>query len=393
MRRSPIAALAAVAYAVILADLLTKVIAVALIGGETVSLMEGVRLGIVYNDGGAFGLPAREFGIELSTVITFGLILLMLRVCRELSAVDARAPIMLGLITGAGAANHIDMLASPRGVADFIALELGALEGIVFNIADVALLVGLVLCARTAGLIILRLVEQRSPAFALAGGAGPSAVRSRAGAARTEAAEVLREMPIFREPEAALLLRSATDGSSSISSGASSRREPPMRNGSRSTSRAAAPREGGRIASLFALPSRFDRAATPALVIACTFILVYSLAIVWLPDAGRSAPSALLLALGVFGTVFVAVYAEMALAERREMRAAERANLEVALGEPGWRPLVADSGVAFESGTTADGPERMIFDGSVPGAGDGTTSSGESAPPSSGAEQDQRRAP
>ena len=88
------------------------------------------------------------------------------------------------------------------------------------------------------------------------------------------------------------------------------------------------------------MPSRFDRAATPALVIACSFILLYSLAIVWLPDAGRSAPSALLLALGVFGTVFVAVYAEMVIAERR----AARSGVKAATSAERERPLPAVPG-------------------------------------------------
>jgi len=366
VRRSPIAALAAVAYAVILADLLTKLFAVALIGGGSLAVEGGVRLALVYNDAGAFGLSPRELGVEASTVVTFALILLMLRVCRELTAIDGRAPLMLGLITGAGAANHFDMLASPRGVSDFIALEFGALRGLVFNVADLALLAGLLLCVRTAWLLIARISEERSPAFAVAGGNGWSAASGPREPVARNLTEVASEPPLFREPEAALALQAAVDRTSSFSSSTASRREQPMMNGQRDPAHASRTRRPGGISALFALPTRFDRAATPALVIACTFILLYSLAIVWLPDAGRSAPSALLLALGVFGTVFVAVYLEMVLAERREARAV--AQVESELADPVWhRGLLADASEASAAAELDEEVDRMVIDDSHPG--------------------------
>ena len=314
MRRSssPIAALAAVAYAVILGDLLTKLFAVELVDERTYSVLGAVRLGLVFNDeAGAFGLPAQAFGIELSTLVVFGLILLMLRVTRELAAVDRRAPLMLGLLAGAGAANHMDMLASPRGVADFIALQGLGLDHIVFNVADIALLAGLVLCARTAIILVVRILEERAPALAMAGGRGES----------------IRPLPTFREPGIAHAFLAASDAARVRKS-----HELHVETGS-PAGQPGAPATGDD--GWLSMPSRFDRAATPALVIACSFILLYSLAIVWLPDAGRSAPSALLLALAVFGTVFVAVYAELAVAERRAAR--ERAREAAAMERE--RPL------------------------------------------------------
>ena len=317
---SPIAALAAVAYAVILGDLLTKLFAVELVDERTYSVMGAVRLGLVFNDeAGAFGLPAQAFGIELSTLVVFGLILLMLRVCRELAAVDRRAPLMLGLLAGAGAANHMDMLASPRGVADFIALQGVGLDHIVFNVADLALLAGLILCARTAVILVVRILEERAPALAVAGGPGGSvrggsvhgeSIGRERTPGQTTRGDRVRGLPTFREPGIAHAFLAASDAArvgKAAGTGAESSAERPGQPLSE---------DGG----WMDMPSRFDRAATPALVIACSFILLYSLAIVWLPDAGRSAPSALLLALAVFGTVFVAVYAELAVAERRAAR-------------------------------------------------------------------------
>ena len=345
MRRtsSPIAALAAVAYAVILGDLLTKLFAVGLVDDRTYSVLGAVRLGLVFNDeAGAFGLPARAFGIELSTLVVFGLILLMLRVCRELAAVDRRAPLMLGLLAGAGAANHMDMLASPRGVADFIALQGVGLDHIVFNVADMALLAGLILCARTAVILVVRILEERAPALAVAGGPGGSlhggsmpgeSISGELTPRQTTGGDRVRGLPTFREPGIVHAFLAASDAprvGKAAGTGAGSSAERPAQPMSD---------DGG----WMDMPSRFDRAATPALVIACSFILLYSLAIVWLPDAGRSAPSALLLALAVFGTVFVAVYAELAVAERRAARERARDATRLERERPLARVSAADS--------------------------------------------------
>lgn len=362
VRRSPIAALAAVAYAVILADLLTKLFVVAFVSGGSVTLLEHLRLALVFNDEGAFGLPASDFGIEVSTLLTFGLILLMLRVCRDLAAVDRRAPLMLGLIAGAGAANHMDMLASPRGVADFISIEIGSLEGIVFNIADLALLAGLVLCARMAVLLAMRILEERSSSLAFAGAGGePRGTRSVNAAPWMP--ERARPMPLSREPEAVLAFLATSDARAAgegESDGAVMRETTSAVDAGATSGAGDQPRRGS---GWLGMPSRFDRAATPALVIACSFILLYSLAIVWLPDAGRSAPSALLLALGVFGTVFVAVYAEMVIAERRAARAsADGVRVSAERERPLRRMPSADSVIGDQS-VTRRVPERGDGDG------------------------------
>lgn len=120
------------------------------------------------------------------------------------------------------------------------------------------------------------------------------------------------------------------------------------------------PGRGRRSARMLDFSGRFDRAATPALVIAGSFILLYSLAIVWLPDAGRSAPNAILLALGVFGSVFLAVYVDLVLAERRAESRREsswenRPEVEVGIG--GWSPAVDDARPDARGG---DVPHRSL---------------------------------
>jgi lipoprotein signal peptidase len=78
-----------------------------------------------------------------------------------------------------------------------------------------------------------------------------------------------------------------------------------------------------------------------ALLAMCAFIWLYSMAIAWTPDAGRSAPNSLLCGVGVFAIAFVVSQGRLRVAERRTLLA------DVALGER--HPL-----------------ERLVLDGSVP---------------------------
>ena len=96
-------------------------------------------------------------------------------------------------------------------------------------------------------------------------------------------------------------------------------------------------------------PQRFgalamrDRAlvsAGHALLAMCGFVWLYSMAIAWTRDAGRSAPNSLLCGVGVFALTFLISQARMRLAERR----------------------VANSTRSFASATI----ERVVLDGSIP---------------------------
>ena len=54
-----------------------------------------------------------------------------------------------------------------------------------------------------------------------------------------------------------------------------------------------------------------------ALLAMCAFVWIYSMAIAWTPDAGSGAPSALLLGVAVFATVFLASQLRLQLTARR----------------------------------------------------------------------------
>jgi len=86
-----------------------------------------------------------------------------------------------------------------------------------------------------------------------------------------------------------------------------------------------------------------DRAllsAGHALLAMCGFVWLYSMAIAWTPDAGRSAPNSLLCGIGVFAVTFLVSQARMRVADRR---------------------LLADS-----RSVAARPIERLVLDGSVP---------------------------
>ena len=54
-----------------------------------------------------------------------------------------------------------------------------------------------------------------------------------------------------------------------------------------------------------------------ALLAMCGFVWLYSMAVAWTPDAGRSAPNSLLCGVGVFALAFVTSQARLRLADRR----------------------------------------------------------------------------
>lgn len=137
-RRAPITALGATAAAVIVVDEISKAVALHLLAELEVVNARFLDLGLVHN------------GTESAAMIAGAVLVILglsLAVCSALSAYDRGAPAMLGLIVGAGIANATDALVAPAGVVDWILI--GGRGGIVVNLADVAVLGGVCLCART----------------------------------------------------------------------------------------------------------------------------------------------------------------------------------------------------------------------------------------------------
>ena len=154
-RRGPFDRLAGTACLVFIADFATKQWAMrALVAGDS-SFRAGWHLTVIRNTHLAGGLESGGFELPVTAVLTAAVAALVFKICRQLTTVDENAPLTLGLLVGAGAANLADALLPPHGVVDFIAFTSSAGLTTSFNVADVFLVVGLILCARTAWRIAL----------------------------------------------------------------------------------------------------------------------------------------------------------------------------------------------------------------------------------------------
>ncbi len=127
-----------VAGAVVALDQLTKQLAAAhLAGGRHVDIIEGVvRLRLVHNPGGAFGLFQGVPGLFL--IATLGIVAVILIWAHKLESPRWSAP--LGMVLGGGLGNALDRLFrdTDGAVVDFIDLHVWP----VFNVADMAIVFG-----------------------------------------------------------------------------------------------------------------------------------------------------------------------------------------------------------------------------------------------------------
>jgi lipoprotein signal peptidase len=158
-RRAPFVALAATAAGVVVVDGMSKTLALHLLPTLDVASTRLLRLGVLHNGDLAWGLSAGAESAAISAVVALVIACLSLTVREALIAYDRVAPVMLGLLVGAGIANAADALTPPAGVVDWIAI--GAGSGLVFNLADVAVLVGMGLWARTVWRLVSAVGRER----------------------------------------------------------------------------------------------------------------------------------------------------------------------------------------------------------------------------------------
>jgi lipoprotein signal peptidase len=149
----PVVVFALWATTVAVLDLTSKQLAATLLGPDgTVPLpilRNSVRLAVVLNDQSAFGVSLGTYTWHINLVLTIVALVLAAVLCPALAALDSWAPVMLGLIAGAAIGNLVGLIFSPRGVLDFIAVRSGPGHELVFNLADVAAVVGVLLVVRT----------------------------------------------------------------------------------------------------------------------------------------------------------------------------------------------------------------------------------------------------
>jgi lipoprotein signal peptidase len=146
--------------AVVAADLSTKALAASLLVNRQLPLGGPFRLALLYNNSYATIPLLHVAAIERTAVVVFVLAWVTLRMGSALRKVDPVAPLTLGLLLGAGVANLADMLYGRAGVVDFIAFDHGDVTT-VFNVADVAVGLGLLLCVRTASRLWVSALRER----------------------------------------------------------------------------------------------------------------------------------------------------------------------------------------------------------------------------------------
>ena len=149
MKRGPFDRLAVAASLVFIADFSTKQWALRTLNAEGDHWFgAGWHLAVVNNTHLAGGRAGAGLELPLTLVVTAVVGLLVLRVCRQLAAIDPSAPAILGMLVGSGAANLADALIPPRGVVDFIAFTGQTGDTLSFNVADAVLAVALGLSLR-----------------------------------------------------------------------------------------------------------------------------------------------------------------------------------------------------------------------------------------------------
>jgi lipoprotein signal peptidase len=146
---------AACGLAVATVDLVSKHLATSFLVARDIPVWGHiVRLAVVLNDQSAFGVSLGAYTWHINFALTLIALALSVALCQALTRIDLWAPIVLGLIAGAAVGNLLSLLFSPHGVVDFVAVSRGDGRELVFNLADVAAVLGLLLILRTGARVI-----------------------------------------------------------------------------------------------------------------------------------------------------------------------------------------------------------------------------------------------
>ena len=149
---------AVLAFTVVL-DRITKVIADRALPGRAVHLLgDALQLRLVHNQGAAFGLELGAWQRWIFLTIAIVAIGWLYTAARQASPLDTLRQYAVAFVAGGAAGNAIDRLLSGRGVVDFI--DVGAVRGPTFNVADIAVTCGAVALA----ISLWREDAQRAPA-------------------------------------------------------------------------------------------------------------------------------------------------------------------------------------------------------------------------------------
>lgn len=145
-------ALLFVAVPVWVADFVTKQLAVRHLQPpyRPRQVLDGVlRLTLTHNQQGVMGLPVGPYGRWILSGVSILLLAVLVRLLHTTPPAARLRALSLALIIGGACGNLLDRLASARGVVDFIDIGCGAWRFWTFNVADVAIDVGVALLGWT----------------------------------------------------------------------------------------------------------------------------------------------------------------------------------------------------------------------------------------------------
>ncbi|HXF95842.1 MAG TPA: signal peptidase II [Gemmatimonadales bacterium] len=139
----------AVTLAVLGADLVTKVLAEALLARRlpVEVLGEVVQLRLVYNEGAAFGLYLGEYSRWIFFALAVVALVVLGSMVRQARPGDRLRFWALALLCGGASGNLIDRIRSPEGVVDFLDIGVGMRRWPTFNVADSAITIGAIALA------------------------------------------------------------------------------------------------------------------------------------------------------------------------------------------------------------------------------------------------------
>ena len=149
-RASRLRAVCFVALPVLIADLVTKRLAVAALQPPYSPhrvLGDAVRLTLAYNRQGVMGLPAGPYARWLLSGVTVVVLAVLVRMLLDTRPRDRLRATALALIIGGAVGNLVGRLSSGWGVVDFIDVGTASWRFWTFNLADVAIDSGIALLA------------------------------------------------------------------------------------------------------------------------------------------------------------------------------------------------------------------------------------------------------
>jgi signal peptidase II len=135
---------AGVVSAVIVVDVLTKIVAEALLPRYVgVSIIgDFFQLRLVYNPGAAFGLSVGAYSRWVFMGLSVAALFVLGSMLKTTRSGDWLRLYSLALICAGAAGNLVDRVRSSRGVVDFLDFTLGRFHWPTFNLADMAVTCG-----------------------------------------------------------------------------------------------------------------------------------------------------------------------------------------------------------------------------------------------------------